>query len=391
MKNIFFIALAILFCFSETVYAGDYDTGQTFNTIADNFQNIFLTFALKMSEGVQWLFSCLAVITLVWNFGQIALRGGQITEIFFSLIKTTLTVGFFWWLISDATTYIYGAIREFNNFAGFLTGSGELNPSEFISRGFQLTNKLFTNLNNLMQQCMENFSSAGFSEIASALVAVLGMLLFYIVGMFVWLLVNLMFIFTGFNMMMAMITFYFVAYFGFVLLGLAGSPYTRDMSMSYLKGLIGYGLTYYGMLICGQAGVKILDLLFNDSLRNFVVDTEASEPINVFLDILPVLFNMFVGSYAVYMLISKLPPMLGQLVSGAHFGGQIDAGAAAGSVTGSVVKGASGALGIGAGLATGGVSGVLSAVAQGKGSLSSIGANMIQNMLKKKAKNSASN
>lgn len=317
---------------SQNAMAENVATAKTFKTIADHVKVSCVSFGRAMQDGVRWLFSTLAIITLVWNFGQIALKGGDLSGIFHALVRTILTVGFFWWLISSSNTLLFNCMSQFTNFAASVSGTAVLDPSEFVSHGGEIAEKI---LNNVFDQDdgVPGFSiSAGFIWLLNVLI-----------GLLVFIFLYLIFIITGFNMMMAMINFYFIAYMGYFLLGLAGSPYTRDMSLSYLKALLGAGIMYFGMIVSANLGETLLNMLITDvTLAKGIQDNVATY------------INLLVGAYAVYLLISKLPTMLAGLVSSANFGaGMTDAGAGAGKATG-VAATTAGAL---AGGALGGLAG----------------------------------
>lgn len=338
--TIFFILILLFLLFmiltSQNANAEAIGTGKTFKTIADHVKVSCVSFGRAMQDGVRWLFSTLAIITLVWNFGQIALKGGEISGIFHALVRTILTVGFFWWLISNSNTLLFNCMSQFTNFAASVSGTAVLDPSEFVSSGLDIATEVFKNA-FLTKPDLFNIPET----ILNLVVAILVSFFLYII-----------FIVTGFNMMMAMINFYFIAYLGYFLLGLAGSPYTRDMSLSYLKALLGAGIMYFGMIVSANLGGTLLNML--------ITDVNLAEGI---LDNLGTYINLLVGAYAVYLLISKLPTMLAGLVSSANFGaGMADAGAAAGKVVGTAATTtgalAGGALGGAIGSAIrGGVSG----------------------------------
>lgn len=54
-----------------------------------------------ISAAASRLFWSLATISMVWTFGQLALRKADIAEFFGEFIKFTVFTGFFWWLLMN--------------------------------------------------------------------------------------------------------------------------------------------------------------------------------------------------------------------------------------------------------------------------------------------------
>ena len=68
------------------------------------------------------LFLSLALIGIVWSFGQMALRSTELNNLIFELLKCCMTVGFFWWLITEAGDVIFNLFSNFTNWGAKQTG-----------------------------------------------------------------------------------------------------------------------------------------------------------------------------------------------------------------------------------------------------------------------------
>ena len=327
-NTIIFLSVLFLSFYSSCAFADSNDSAGVFTTVTDIFNVEIKSLYLKLEQGVKYVFTALCLISLVWNFGQILLRGGQFGEVFSSLVKTILTIGFFFWLIQDAPHLLFNSLSEFNNYASSATGSSGLRPSQMVSKGLDFANTLLKN------QFEQLISPSGFSTVVDMLKGDFGGYFQYSVNFILiivsYLVLSIIFLIIGFNMMMAQITFTFVSCIGFFLIALAGSPYTRDIAMSYLKAVLGAGVNYFGMIISATIGLKVFEKLFQ--MNSFVVGDEWTAMIGQNCTII-------VSAYSIYLIVTKLPSLLSQLVSHASFGTGQASSALVGAVSALAIQG----------------------------------------------------
>ena len=88
------------------------------------------------------LFLSLALIGIVWSFGQMALKGTELNNLIFELLKCCMTVGFFWWLITEAGDVIFNLFSNFSNWGAKQTGFNPSNPAELVNKGTDIALEL---------------------------------------------------------------------------------------------------------------------------------------------------------------------------------------------------------------------------------------------------------
>ncbi|MBO7351057.1 MAG: hypothetical protein J6U18_05665, partial [Acetobacter sp.] len=71
-------------------------TMEHFETATQEWQSVFT----KYAEELFWI---LAPIGMVWRFGQIALKGEGLTEALAELVRFTIFIGFYYWLLENGT------------------------------------------------------------------------------------------------------------------------------------------------------------------------------------------------------------------------------------------------------------------------------------------------
>jgi entry exclusion lipoprotein TrbK len=78
----------------------------------DVFDNVLARYsaAASMWAGndhgrASWLFWTLALISMVWTFGMMALRKADIGEFFAEFVRFTIFTGFFWWLLTNGPNF----------------------------------------------------------------------------------------------------------------------------------------------------------------------------------------------------------------------------------------------------------------------------------------------
>jgi P-type conjugative transfer protein TrbL len=119
--------------------------------LLDDVTNRFLTQSAGWGATIvayaTYLFWTLATISMVWTFGMMALRKADIGDFFAEFLKFTITLGFFWWLLShgpEMALSIINGMRQVGATAGGLPVG--LSPSTPVSIGFDIVKKAFDTL-----------------------------------------------------------------------------------------------------------------------------------------------------------------------------------------------------------------------------------------------------
>ncbi|HCK4697978.1 TPA: P-type conjugative transfer protein TrbL [Pseudomonas aeruginosa] len=334
-------AVLFLVLFSANAHAA-VDNYDILDGIVKELKTVTETMAGKLVGFATTLFWSLAVINMVWTFGMMVMRKADIGEFFAELARFIITLGFFWWLLSNAVTgmNIAGTIIEsMRDMAAQATGLGrELSPSGIVDVGFDVLKKVMN-------------ADMGLAEtIVAFAVAIVILLIFAAVGV---------------NMVVALAESWFLLYGGLFVLGFGGARWTTDIAIGYYRQVLGIGFKLFGMAAIVGIGATFVD--------TYVTRLTA----NVRLTELAV---MLVAAYVFYKLSDRIPSMMASLVSGgglgggfAGSGGAVSAGAIAGAAAGLAGAAAGAAMTGGASLAAtaaGGAQAVMAAASKANDNVS---------------------
>lgn len=293
-----------------------------------------------------WLFWTLGAISMVWTFGLMALRKADIQEFFSEFLKFIMFFGFFLWLLQNGPAFATSIIESMVQLGAKATNSSVVTPSGIIDIGFAV-----------WSQALDNMS--GWSPVDS----MAGLLLS--AGILIMLAI------VAINMMLLMISAWFLMYAGIFFLGFGGSKWTSDMAINYYKTVLGMGAQILTMVLLLAIGNDLLGEYYakmNTGSLNF-------EELAV----------MVVFCLALLMLTNSLPSLIAGIITGASVGsqgiGNFGAGAAVGAAMTAAGMAAGGASMAGKAImgATTGGAGISSAIsaamqaAQGGGSDAGLG------------------
>ena len=82
-----------------------------FENTTQAWQSVFT----KYAEELFWI---LAPIGMVWRFGQIALKGEGLTEALAELVRFTIFIGFYYWLLENGTQITQAIVHSMEKMAG---------------------------------------------------------------------------------------------------------------------------------------------------------------------------------------------------------------------------------------------------------------------------------
>ena len=298
---------------------------QTPETLVNEYTKKIKLYEKKFSDGAKNLFLALAIIGMVWSFGQLALKGSEFSNIGFEVVRVMLVVGFFWWLIMYAPTYLFTLFSKFGNWASIgnaSAGVGIASTTDLFPKAFDLCNK-FWDPSYLKGRGVEVWIAFVFNIIFA-----------------LFILITVMFIFV--NMVIMNVEFVFMCYVGIFILGLSGASWTRDIAITYLRKLLGISLSYFGLLMICNIGFLLLDSETTKIIFNVLKNPEANI-VNIF-ESEAILFLLIL---VLAKLVNAVPNLLSQLVGGgASEGYKVTAGAGAIAQTaGGAVAGGLGAVG----------------------------------------------
>lgn len=125
MKRSLTIYLAIpALSFSKTALAGGLDSGNMLNKILDSFSTVATTWQSEITSSASWLFWSLALISMVWTYGLMALRNADLQSFFAETIRFFGTMGFFWWLLQNGPAISMSIINTMRAISAKAAGLG---------------------------------------------------------------------------------------------------------------------------------------------------------------------------------------------------------------------------------------------------------------------------
>lgn len=252
------------------------------------------------------LFGLLALIDLVWTFGMMMLRQGNLHDLITGLVKKTIFFSFFLAFLKnskDWSYYIVDRFREMSNLVSQGMGEGtSISPSNIFDIGLRISSQVIDTVS-----FMHPGDSIG--------IFISGLILFLCFTLIAGLLV------------LAIVEIYFAINIGVIFLGFGGSSWTSSFAKNYITYIVGLAVKIFVMQIIIGVGQSLI----NEAIVNF--GTNNSQVL------------VLIGtSVVLLMLVKSIPDSLKSIISsiGSHNSEVIGAGAA---FAGGAVGAAAGALG----------------------------------------------
>lgn len=318
----------------------------TINSLINDFTSKLQGIQSIFQNGARNLFLSLAVIAIVWSYGQLLIKGGELNTIFFELVKTIMTVGLFWWLINDCADLLFTLFKKFGEWGGKQTNFGVHSAADVINQGSSIALNLLS-------------VEGGVFDMAVWVASVIGL----VFGIFVFVTCVIL----GVNIIILEVEFYFFCYIGVFILGTAGSEWTKDSSIAYLKKLIAYSVQYFSTLVVAGIAFSAMEN-YTEQVNKMTSANDVSGTCLAMLSLL-----------GIFLVISKvqqtIPQALAGLFGGGSTGGYDAAGIGAKTALGTAAAAGGVALKAGgAGLGSFGAN-----FLKGAGKLTSLGANAMAN------------
>ena len=271
------------------------NANQLINTVVTSASK----WSVKIKDVAAWLFWTLATISMTWTFGLMALRKADLGEFFAEFIRFAMFTGFYWWLLDNGPSF---AMMLFDSLAQLAGKTVDFDPNKgvdylkFLQLAFQVFQhvhaKLLTGGTPTMDQ-MFMMGSVMAIVIMMTQVAMAMVLLF--------------------------LSCFLLAFVGVFVLGFGGARWTSDIAINYYKTALGFAVQYFVMLLLvGVMGGPLVEIVE----KNIGKDTNVLD--------LNIMFMVLMISVVFFMLLSKVPPLIAGVISGANMGSSQFAGAAGG-------------------------------------------------------------
>ncbi|WP_321784440.1 P-type conjugative transfer protein TrbL [Burkholderia pyrrocinia] len=312
------------------------------NTILQRYADVASSWSTTMVSYASWLFWGLALLSMTWTYGMMALRKADIGEFMAETIRFFTVLGFFWWILSNGPAISVSITDSMRQIAAKASGlSNGLAPSGIVDIGFDILKRVS--------------DGSHWSEPVQSAIGIL------VAG------VNLVVLaLVGVNMLLLLVTGWMLAYGGVFLLGFGGARWTSDIAIQFYKTVLGVGVQIFAMILLVGIGKSFVDQYY-DSLKGQELSLNA-------------LFLLLLVSIVLLALVNKVPPMLASIVGGSSTGGIGAFGAGAAAAAAGSAIGAAG-FAVGAASAVGSAAmGAASSVAGGASALSAAFQSAQQNM-----------
>ena len=257
------------------------------DNIAGRYEATASTWQGVISAAATRLFWSLALISMVWTFGMMALRKADIQEMFAELVRYLMFTGFFFFLLVNAPAMAKAIMGSLSKLASDASGLPALTPSGVIDVGFGVFATVLS-------------KTSGWSPISS------------IFGIAVGLLILLVLALVAVNMLILLVSGWMLAYAGIFFLGFGGSRWTSDMAINYYKTVLGVAASLMGMTLIVGIGQTFLNDYY------VTIDEARYGDLAVILVVAMVLLH----------LVNKVPTLISGIITGASVGGASGMGGA---------------------------------------------------------------
>ncbi|VWD28920.1 putative plasmid conjugal transfer protein [Burkholderia contaminans] len=290
-----------------------------------------------------WLFWGLALVSMVWTYGMMAMRRADIQEFFAESIRFFGTLGFFWWILYNGPAIGVAIVKSMWMIGAKAIGQAtDFTPGSIVQIGYDIFAKALD-------------QSSVWSPTDS------------VVGVLMALVVMLVLAIVGANLLLVFVSAWIMIYGGVFFLGFGGSRWTSDIAISFYKHVLAIGAELMVMLLLIGIG------------KTFINEYYSSMAAGIDLKEMAV---MLIAAFVLMYLTNKIPSRVAGIVGVGGVGsiGGVGLGSlmAAASMTAGAAVSAGSAVVAGATSSAGGAS-ALKAAFQGAQQHMAEGAGMFGN------------
>ncbi len=284
------VALSLLLgCLLVHLQANAAGASGVLDNVAGRYEATASMWQGVISAAATRLFWSLALISMVWTFGMMALRKADIQEMFAELVRYLMFTGFFFFLLVNAPAMARAIMKSLQQLASDASGLPSLSPSGIMDVGFNVLHTMLT---------------------VPATWSVANALLGLVVGLIILVVLALVAV----NMLILLVSGWMLAYAGIFFLGFGGSRWTSDMAISYYKTVLGVAASLMTMTLIVGIG------------QTFLNEYYATLGEGGYAELAVVL----VIAIVLYYLVNKIPALISGIITGASIGGTSGMGSAGG-------------------------------------------------------------
>lgn len=295
--------LGVVFFFSMNAYAGQLDSSGLLDTLLDKYQQVASTWTTVIGNYANWLFWGLVLISMVWTFGIIAMKGGGLQDLLAEIVRFFTVNGFFYYLLSNGPAISKSIIDSMRELAANALGtSAGISPSSIVDMAFVILTKISS-------------AASIWSPMISTIMITVAIIVLVVMSLI------------AINMLIMLVSAWVLCYAGVILLGFGGSKWTSDITINYLRTVLSIGIQLFTMTLIIGIGQSFIDQYFS-IIKDDVPDLNS-------------LIVLLLASIILLVLTNKLPLLLSGVVGGASLQGI--GGFGAGMITGAAATAISGA------------------------------------------------
>ncbi|ECG8454994.1 P-type conjugative transfer protein TrbL [Salmonella enterica] len=300
----FTLLIVVMVLFSYSSFASAAMNSNVMDEVLDKYQAAASAWSGVMIKYGTWLFWSLALISMVWTFGMMAMQGDGINTALAEIVRFFVVIGFFWYLLSNGPAIAMAIIKSMWQIGAEAIGqNAAFTPGGVTQIGFDIFFKVLD-------------QSSVWSPVDSTAGIILGIIILGILAL------------VGVNLLLLFISAWVLVYGGIFFLGFGGSRWTSDMAINFFKTVLSTGAQLMSMVLIIGIGKSILDSYY----------TGMSSSIS-----LKEMGVIFVVALALLYLSNKIPALIGGLAGGSTGGiGSFGAGALVGAAASAAAIAATG-------------------------------------------------
>ncbi len=221
--NLFALGLMMLLHVA-TAFAAPMDVNVV-DSVMGKYQSAASSWGGVMVSYGSWLFWGLALVSMVWTYGMMAMRRSDIQEFFAESIRFFGTLGFFWWILYNGPAIGDAIVKSMWMIGAKAIGQAtDFTPGGIVQIGYDIFAKALD-------------QSSVWSPTDS------------VVGLLMALAVMLVLTIVGVNLLLVFVSAWIVIYGGVFFLGFGGSRWTSDIAISFYKHVLAIGAELMVMLL----------------------------------------------------------------------------------------------------------------------------------------------
>ncbi|EBQ9028650.1 P-type conjugative transfer protein TrbL [Salmonella enterica subsp. enterica serovar Ajiobo] len=295
IKQLTFLSPTLLF--SLNANANQINSSGLLDNLLDKYQQVASTWTTVLGDYANWLFWGLVLISMVWTFGMIAMKGGGFQDLLAEVVRFFAINGFFFFILKNGPAISKSIIDSLRELAGNALGTGNgISPSSIVDMAFVILTKVSS-------------AASIWSPMISTIMITVAIIVLVVMSLI------------AVNMLIMLVSAWVMCYAGIILLGFGGSKLTSDITVNYLRTVLSVGIQLFVMTLIIGIGQSFIDQYFS-IIKDDVPDLNS-------------LIVLLLASIVLLVLTNRLPQLLSGIVGGAslHGMGGFGAGMIAGAAT----------------------------------------------------------